>query len=316
MVARSRVAPMQRHRRPRRLRVALLRVAGVAVLFFLTIEVLARWNVRREQQKRAYLGDRLFAEVVGDRGDPIVFIAGLQGSTRYWNHGFDELAKGRRVIDVDLLGFGRSPWPDAEYTLDDHLGALRRTLVALGATRNVTFVAHSFGTIVAAHYAARFPDVVQRLYLLGTPVFDSEAEARRRIWEMSPLAAMFSLQPVLAREACLLMGSTRPLLDRAMPRLMRDVPPAVAQDAVLHSWPSIRGAIHNILLTQPISKPLRAIGTKAVLIHGTRDTVTPLERISALARETGATVIVLDSDHHGYAGLARREVIDAIAAGT
>ena len=292
-----------------------MRVAAGFVALVLAVELLARWNVRREQKERAHLGDRLFAEVVGTRGDPIIFIAGLQGSTRYWSHGFDELAKTNRVLYVDLLGFGRSPWPDAEYTLDDHLGYLRRTLVALGATRNVTLVAHSFGTIIAAHYAARFPDDVRSILLLGTPVYDSEQEARRRIWEMSPLAAMFSLRPVLAREACLLMGSSRPLLRRAMPYLMRDVPRAVAEDAVLHSWPSIRGAIQNVLLTRPITMPLHAVGTKTTFVHGTRDTITTLQRIRTVARSTGANVVVVDSDHHGYAGTARQHVIDAITHG-
>ena len=308
-----RVVLMPGRRHSGRLRVVLLRIAVVAVLVVSSIEVLARWNVRREQRQRAYLGNRLFAEVVGTRGDPIVFIAGLQGSTRYWNHGFDELAKDHRVLYVDLLGFGRSPWPDTEYTLDDHLLYLRRTLVALGATRSVTFVAHSFGTLIAAHYAARYPDDVKRLFLLGTPVYDSEEEARRRIWEMSPLAALFSLQPVLARETCLLMGSARPIFKWAMPRLMRDVPPAVAEDAVLHSWPSIRGAISKILLRKPIAQPLREVGPRASLVHGKRDTITTLARIRAVAQETGADVIALDSDHHGYAGAARRQVIDAIA---
>lgn len=299
-------------KRPRWRRVITRAVSGFVVLV-LAVELLARWNVRREQQERAYLGDRLFADVVGSSGDPIVFIAGLQGSTRYWNHGFDELAKGRRVIYVDLLGFGRSPWPDLDYTLDDHLAYLRRTLVALGATRNVTFVAHSFGTIVAAHYAARFPNEIHHVFLLGTPVYDSEEEARRRIEEMSPLAAMFSLRPLLAREACLTMGSLRPFFKWALPRMMRDVPAAVAEDAVLHSWPSFRGAMNNILLKQPIAAPLGAIGTKTTLVHGTRDTVTPLDRIRTLARMIGAEAIVLDCDHHGYAGTVRLQVIDAIA---
>lgn len=294
----------------------LLRIVGAALVFALAVEGLARWNVRREQRRRDYLGDRLYADVVGDRGDPIVFLAGLQGSTRYWNHGFDELVTNRRVIYVDLLGFGRSPWPDMEYTLDDHVAYLRRTLVALDATRNVTIVAHSFGTIVAAHYAGRFPTEIKRLYLLGTPVYDSEEEARERIWEMSPLAAMFSLRPILAREACLLMGAARPVFRWAMPRLMRDVPPAVAEDAVLHSWPSIRGAINDILLTKPIARPLHAIGAKTVFVHGTRDTITTLSRIRALAQESGATVLVLNSDHHGYAREARGAIIEAIGAGT
>lgn len=78
---------------------------------------------------------------------------------------------------MDALGFGHSPWPEADYTLEDHLGALRRTLVAAGATRRVTLVGHSAGAILAAWYAARYPEEVERLYLLGTPVFRDRREA-------------------------------------------------------------------------------------------------------------------------------------------
>lgn len=286
---------------------------GGFVVLALAIELLARWNVRHEQKERAYLGDRLFAEVAGTRGDPVVFIAGLQGSTRFWNHSFNALARNHRVIYVDLVGFGRSPWPDIKYTLDDHLAYLRRTLVSLGATRNVTIVAHSFGTIVAAHYAAQFPDDVKWVLLLGTPVYDSAADARERIVRMSPLAAAFSLRPILARESCLLMGASRPVLERVMPRLQPHLPPAVASDAVLHTWPSFRGAMNNILLARPVVQPLRLIGSKTTFVHGMRDTVTPLDRIRALAHQTGARVIVVDSDHRGYVGSARKPIMDAIA---
>lgn len=282
-------------------------------VIFLSIEVGARWNIRQEQSRRAYLGDRLFAEVVGLRGHPIVFVAGLQGSTRYWGRSFDSLARDHRVIYVDLLGFGRSPWPDLDYTLDDHLAYLRRTLQALGATRNVTIVAHSFGTIVSAYYASRFPNEIQRLILLGTPVYANEEEARKRIWEMSPMAAMFSLRPILAREACLFMGSTRPLVRRILPLARKDLPTEVAEDAVLHSWPSIRGAINNVLLTQPVAGALTAIGRRTVFIHGTRDTVTPVARVQQLAATTGGILLRVDGDHHDYARTARPTVLHAIS---
>src|SRR2546421_363711 len=87
-------------------------------------------------------------------------------------------------------GDSGSPWPDAGYTLDDHLRALRRTLLAEGAGEHVTLVAHSFGTLLAANYAARYPAEVDRLYLLGTPVFEDEKEARKHIRAISSTGGM------------------------------------------------------------------------------------------------------------------------------
>src|SRR5919106_6803289 len=93
-------------------------VSGIG--FLAVVEGLAWKNVRAQRAKRAYLGDRLYAEVRG-KGSPIVFIAGLQGSTRYWGGAFDSLQKDHRLIFVDLLGFGRSQWPLYEPNLEDHL---------------------------------------------------------------------------------------------------------------------------------------------------------------------------------------------------
>src|SRR5260370_42054387 len=101
------------------------------------VEVVAAVRIRHLRAARAYLGDRLYTEIRGE-GDPIVFLAGLPATMRFWQGNFDPLAKRHRLIFVDALGFGRCPLPDVEYTLQDHLGALRRTLVAEEATRRLT----------------------------------------------------------------------------------------------------------------------------------------------------------------------------------
>jgi pimeloyl-ACP methyl ester carboxylesterase len=286
-------------------RTLLWLAGGIAAL-----ELTARLNVRREQTRRRGLAGRLFTRVLGE-GDPVVFIPGYQGSTEFWQHAFDPLASRHRLIFLDVLGFGRSPWPDRPPTLDDHLDALRGTLIAGGATRRVTLVAHSFGTVLAAYYAERYPDEIDRLLLLGAPVFEDEADARRRLHEISPIAALFSLNRLLAREACMLMCALRPLLEAVLPRLKPDLPPGVVHDAVLHDWPAADGSL-RVLLTRPIAEPLRRIGRKVTFIHGSADGITPLARICDLAAETGAAVIDTSDVHLSYpsrsAGLIRQEI--------
>jgi pimeloyl-ACP methyl ester carboxylesterase len=201
---------------------------------------------------------------------------------------------------VDALGFGQSPWPEVRYTLEDHLGALRRTLLREGATRRVTLVGHSFGAILAAYYAAQHPEDVKRLCLLGTPVFDSEAEARRRIRRLSFLTSLFSLNPVLARAGCDVLCAFRPLVRRAVPVVRRALPREVAEDAVLHHWGSIDGTLRNVILTRPVAQALARVGPKTILVHGREDEVTPVDRVRTLAADIGATLVITGSDHHGY----------------
>lgn len=267
------------------------------------IELAGRASMRRQHVLRAHLGDHLYAALSGsvesDGRSPssVVFLAGLQGSTRYWNRRFDSLPG--RVVYLDALGFGQSPWPHTPPSLDQHLAAIERTLTAHGVTSGITFVAHSFGTLLAAYFAARFPERVGKLILLGTPIYRDEADARQRLWRMSPIAAMFSLQPLLAREACMLMCSLRPVLKPLMPQLLPRLRPEVAEDAVMHCWEGFRGAL-DVLLTQPVERALQAVGPKTILVHGTRDGITPMERVEAAARASGARLVTVDADHQGY----------------
>jgi pimeloyl-ACP methyl ester carboxylesterase len=292
----------------RRLSIALTSLAGAVAL----IEVTAAVRVRHLRAERAPLDGRLYTEVRG-QGDPVVFLAGLPGSTSYWDGTFDSLARDHRLIFVDALGFGRSPWPDVEYTLDDHLGALRRTLLAAGATERVTLVGHSFGALLAAHYAARYPAVVDRLYLLGTPVFDDQQEALRHIRAMSHTGGLFSINPTVARESCKLHEAFGPLLARVVPRLTKDLPPALVRGAMLHTWQSFDGTLRHVVLSRPIAIPLARLGSKTVFVHGRRDEITSLQRIHALAAKIGARVVETDDDHTSYSFRNPGPIVAAIA---
>ncbi len=292
----------------RRVALGVLSIGAVVAL----IEGLAAYRVRRLRAERAHLGSGLYTEIRG-QGAPVVFLAGLPGTTHFWGGAFDPLAERRRLIFIDTLGFGRSPFPDVEYTLEDHLGALRRTLVAQGATRRVTFVAHSFGTLLASYYAASYPDEVEHLFLLGTPVFADEREAREHIKETSPMAGVFTLNPILAREACKLHEATfSPALARIVPLLVPDTPPELAREGLLHTWQSFNGTLRNVVLSKPIASPLGRIGPKVTFVHGRADPITTLERVRALAAATGAGLIETEDNHLSYPDMSAGRILAAM----
>ncbi|MHA6783319.1 alpha/beta fold hydrolase [Pseudonocardia saturnea] len=51
-------------------------------------------------------------------GEPVLLVHGLGGSWRSWGSVFDGLAAHREVIAVDLPGFGESPLPPGELSID------------------------------------------------------------------------------------------------------------------------------------------------------------------------------------------------------
>lgn len=286
----------KRARVRRRLLLASVVIAGSVVAVYVAAEI----DMARERRARGYLGDQLYTEIRGT-GDPVVFIAGLQGSTKYWGTAFDGLGSEHRLIFVDALGFGRSPWPrEIDYTLDDQVAWLRRTLVARGATQNVTFVAHSFGTIIAAAYAARFPEDVLKVVLLGTPIFANEQQARERIRNMTKLGALFTFNKTLANLTCMTMCAFRPVLRRVLPALRPALDPAVVADSVLHDLPAVEGSVNRILLQEKVQDSLRRLGPRAVLIHGRNDAVTPIEDARRVAAATGAALIEVSGNHQQY----------------
>jgi pimeloyl-ACP methyl ester carboxylesterase len=81
----------------------------------------------------------LFTETWGT-GRPILFLHGIGASGRYWRP-LARRSDGYRGTAVDLLGFGRSPWPrDCAYDVDAHLNALLPVIPA-----GSVVVAHSTG---------------------------------------------------------------------------------------------------------------------------------------------------------------------------
>lgn len=288
-------------------------IASVAIAgAWAAIELLAYLDLRRQIASRSRLGDLLFTKIRGE-GRPVVLLAGFGGTTSYWGDGFPELAREHRVVMVDALGFGRSPWPDIDYTLEDHLGALRRTLVHQRATERVTLAGHSLGAILAAYYAQRHPGEVERLVLIGTPIFDDRHEAMKHVGELSIYGRAHAFNRGVARQTCTVMAAFRPLWMRLAPHLDRSLPQQVAADWMLNRWRSVDGTLRNVVYAHPIRNALEGLQSEVTMIHGDNDAVTDLAKVRALARQVGARLIITPDSHLAYVTNSRRVVTRAMA---
>jgi lipase len=101
----------------------------------------------------------------GEEGAPrVVCLHGVTGHGR----GFAGLAQrlpAYRVVALDLLGHGSSPW-EPPWSIDAHCNAV---LDAIG-DEPVALVGHSFGGRLAFELAARVPRLVSRLVLLDPAI--------------------------------------------------------------------------------------------------------------------------------------------------
>lgn len=118
--------------------------------------------------------------VIDGPGEPIVLLHGLGGSSRDWTHALPELSlTNRKIIMIDLLGFGNSPKPQwADYSVDEHAKALAATL-RKDYKKPLTIVGYSMGGVVAARLAIMYPKQVKRLVLYELPLYESVVPSRR-----------------------------------------------------------------------------------------------------------------------------------------
>lgn len=106
-------------------------------------------------------------------GTPLVLLHGLGNNHKSWSYVLEHIDYTKwRVITLDLLGFGDAPKPDVMYTPKDHAGAVIATLDMLNVDKAV-FAGHSMGCLVAIEIAQLWPSRVEKLVLLGAPLYRS-----------------------------------------------------------------------------------------------------------------------------------------------
>jgi len=105
-----------------------------------------------------------YADIATAPGPPVVFLHGIGGSSNWFAEAYKRLLTTRRVIGIDWIGFGKSDKPRLDDSVPFFVDLLVRFLDTL-EIRRPSIVGHSMGGLVAAHFAAKHPDRVERLVL-------------------------------------------------------------------------------------------------------------------------------------------------------
>jgi 3-oxoadipate enol-lactonase len=98
-------------------------------------------------------------------GDAVLMIHGLGGTSNTWTALLPAFQR-FETLRFDLPGSGRSSRVEGPLSIDRFVAAALRVL-AVGGHGRAHVVAHSLGTIIAAHLAAREPKAVRSLALFG-----------------------------------------------------------------------------------------------------------------------------------------------------
>jgi pimeloyl-ACP methyl ester carboxylesterase len=244
-------------------------------------------------------------------GTPIVLLHGFPGNGDDWEPVATRLADQRRVVVLDLLGFGGSARPEAFNDLwaDAQARALGATLDRLGLDR-IALVGHDMGGPVSLTFLAGFPDRVTHLGLLSTNAFgDTPVDFPLSLLRVPAVGNL--VEPLFMSRWSLLAlgraasrtGGVRPA--RNDPGEARTIRTIFAN--VLRDLPRLYG---------PIEHSLGAIAVPTVVIWGDRDMFFPVAQGRRTAEAIpGAEFVALGGCGH-FPPIERPDEVAAALAAT
>lgn len=252
---------------------------------------------------------QLFVSETGSGEDTLVFLPGMGGTTRYWQGRVTELKKSYRVLLVDPLGFGESPKPSTSYTIERHVNALHLTL---SPHAPFTLIGHSMGAVLSVAYAARYPEQVERLILIGLPYFGDKEQTYQHFRNGTFFDRYFLTNVGMAAAACML---TRRVFGWMLPYLLRNIPREVAADLVKHTWRSFTSSLWEVIYNENLWEEAAQVenGIPVFCIHGDGDQTAPLSGVLLLAegRPNWQVQVLVGGDHHPFLHM-RDACLDAI----
>jgi pimeloyl-ACP methyl ester carboxylesterase len=211
-----------------------------------------------------------YVEYGNPAGTPLLLLHGFTDSSRVWTMLAPYLA-GHRVLIPDQRGHGGSDAPACCYGVSDFAEDARLFLDAL-QVRRAMVVGHSLGSFVAQALAARNPERVERIALLGSTAL---APVRRGDWLWTNVMAL--TEPVADNReflAAFSPGASPTPVDpdfvRHSDREMVAVP--------LHVWRSVA----RELVEMPAGRHAPDVAAPVLVLSAGADPVFPAEHHRAL----------------------------------
>ncbi len=240
------------------------------------------------------LGDKrvITYRAAGDERAPaIVLLHGIGSSSAGYRAQFAALRIHHRVIAWDAPGYGQSsPFAIGTPAATDYADALMALLSALGISR-ATIVGSSWGSVIAATFAARYPSATRALVLSAPNVARGHLSGTERDLAREALMRSAAARSPEARAAvvnALVAPNAGPLVRAVVSRLRDAVTPTGWEHAV------------DMLFSTYTPSVVPAVQAPISVIIGNLDRVAPIDDHARPIHEAAhdSTLHVLDAIGH------------------
>lgn len=235
------------------------------------------------------------------RGPAVILLHGIASSSVTFDNVVPLIRDHHRVIAIDLLGFGESPKPvTSNYTLEEHVAALKRTLRSLKISGRATLVGHSLGALISARYAAQNPQSLSHLILVAPPVY---------LPGETVLDPIERLQMDAYRRLYDYMRQNRAFTQASAKALAKLLPIKNAIEVNSGNWRAIALSMEKCIESQTTVTDIAQVKVQVDLVYGTRDPFLAPAGLRVIERMRGvATTRVDGQDHLIRPGLAEEIV--------
>ncbi len=240
-----------------------------------------------------------YVDIGSGSREPIVFVHGLAGQWQNWLENIPRAAQERRVIALDLPGFGQSEQPRDETTISGYGRAVEALCDRLGLGA-VDVVGNSMGGFVGAEVAIQFPRRVDQLVLVSAAGITSADLAHAPIMTLGRVASAITAHTA-AQDRQL---ATRPKARHLALQLVARHPSRLKADLAYEGFlkgtgkPGFTEAL-RASLDYDFRDRLPEIGVPTLIVWGQHDSIIPVKDANEFERliPDSRKVVMKDTGH-------------------
>ncbi|MDP2909831.1 MAG: alpha/beta hydrolase [bacterium] len=223
--------------------------------------------------------------IIGE-GNPLLILHGWGSNKEKWQKVAEILSqKGFKVVVLDLPGFGESQEPDLIWDLDEYALFINEFAKSLGL-QSFNLLGHSFGGAVASKYALKYPEKINKLFLVGAACIRKE-KAKRKLFKV---LSIFKFIPFARR--------------------------FFYRFIVKSDYPQTKGIMRDIYLKcikEDLSDELEKITAPTIIIWGEKDDITPLSQAKLInSKIKNSKLFIIPNQGHALQLTAHKELCSYI----
>jgi pimeloyl-ACP methyl ester carboxylesterase len=241
-----------------------------------------------------------YVDVGAGDEDPLVLVHGLGGQWQNWLENIPRLALDRRVVAMDLPGFGLTPEPeDEEISIPGYGRSVNALCDKLGLGK-IDLVGNSMGGYVAAEVAIQFPERVSRLVLVSAAGISSAETLQAPILTIGRIATAIATNSAARHRRLAARPITRHVSLALVARHPRLLKPDLAYEGFFKGAgkPGFDGAL-RASLDYDFRDRLPEVKVPTLIVWGERDSIIPVRDADEFERliEDSRKVVMKDTGH-------------------